>query len=108
VTEDDMATLREFYEHGKSKRGPDGGMQMALRRVLASPSFLFRTETSPDNLRPGTVHPIDPVELASRLSFFLWSSIPDDALLNSAVHGDLAKPAVLDATVKRMMADPRS
>jgi hypothetical protein len=108
VTEDDLRTLREFYERGSSKRGPDGGMQMALRRMLASPAFLFRTETSPDNVRPGAVHPIDPVELASRLSFFLWSSIPDDTLLNSAVHGDLAKPAVLDATAKRMLADPRS
>ncbi len=108
VTEEDLATLNEFYERGKSKRGSDGGMQMALRRMLASPSFLFRTETSPDNLRPGSVHPIDPVELASRLSFFLWSSIPDEALLNAAVRGDLAKPAVLEATVKRMLADQRS
>jgi hypothetical protein len=108
VTTEDLGALHEFYEKGATKRGPDGGMQMALRRMLASPSFLFRTETSPDNIRPGTVHPIEPVELASRLSFFLWSSIPDDALLNAAVHGDLTKPAVLDATIKRMLADPRS
>jgi hypothetical protein len=108
VTQEDLGTLREFYERGVAKRGPDGGMQMALRRILASPSFLFRTETSPDTVRPGTVHPVDPVELASRLSFFLWSSIPDDALLNTAVHGHLADPSVLDATVKRMLADPRS
>ncbi|HEY4361345.1 MAG TPA: DUF1592 domain-containing protein [Bryobacteraceae bacterium] len=108
VTSADLSALREFYERGKAKRGPDGGMQMALRRMLASPAFLFRTETSPDNVRPGAVHPIDAVELASRLSFFLWSSIPDDALLNAAVHGDLTKTAVLDATVKRMLADPKS
>jgi hypothetical protein len=108
VTAEDLGTLREFYEKGAAKRGPDGGMQMAVRRMLASPAFLFRTETSPDSLRPRTVHPIEPVELASRLSFFLWSSIPDDALLNTAVHGDLTKPAVLDATLKRMLADPRS
>jgi hypothetical protein len=107
VTEADLAPLREFYEKGKAKRGPDGGMQMALRRMLASPSFLFRTETSPENLAPGAVHPVNPIELASRLSFFLWSSIPDDALLNSAIRGDLSKPAVLDATIKRMLADPR-
>jgi len=107
VTEADLAPLREFYEKGKAKRGPDGGMQMALRRMLASPSFLFRPETSPENLAPGAVHAVNQVELASRLSFFLWSSIPDEALLNAAVRGDLAKPAVLDATIKRMLADPR-
>jgi hypothetical protein len=107
VTEDDLKPLREFYEKGTTKRGPDGGIQMALRRILASPSFAFRAETSPNNLPQGAVHPIDPVELASRLSFFLWSSIPDDQLLNAAVNGDLEKPAALDATVRRMLADPR-
>jgi hypothetical protein len=107
VTEADLSPLREFYERGKAKRGPDGGMQMALRRMLASPSFLFRSETSPGNVPAGAVYPVDGVELASRLSFFLWSSIPDDALLNAGVRGDLAKPAVLQATVKRMLADPR-
>jgi hypothetical protein len=107
VTDADLAPLRKFYERGKAKRGPDGGMQMALRRMLASPSFIFRAETSPDSVRPGSVHPIDPVEIASRLSFFLWSSIPDDALLNSATRGELSKPAVLEATVRRMLADPR-
>jgi hypothetical protein len=111
VTEVDMSPLREFYERGKQgnpKRGADAGMQMALRRLLASPSFLFRAETSPDSVPPGAVHPIDGVELASRLSFFLWSSIPDDSLVNAGVHGDLSKPAVLEATVRRMLADPRS
>jgi Protein of unknown function (DUF1592)/Protein of unknown function (DUF1588)/Protein of unknown function (DUF1585)/Protein of unknown function (DUF1587)/Protein of unknown function (DUF1595)/Cytochrome C oxidase, cbb3-type, subunit III len=108
VTKADLAPLHAFYERGKAKRGPDGGMQMALRRLLASPSFLFRAETSPDNVQPGAVHLIDGVELASRLSFFLWSSIPDDALLNAGVHGDLEKPAALEATVKRMLADPKS
>ena len=80
ITEADLVPLREFYERGKSANGPRGGMQMALRRILASPSFLFRAETSPDSVAPGAVHPIDGVEMASRLSFFLWSSIPDDAL----------------------------
>jgi hypothetical protein len=111
VTEVDMSPLREFYERGKQgnpKRGADAGMQMALRRLLASPSFLFRAETSPDSVPPGAVHPINGVELASRLSFFLWSSIPDDSLVNAGVHGDLSKPAVLEATVRRMLADPRS
>jgi cytochrome c553 len=111
VTEADMSPLREFYERGKManpKRGADGGMQMALRRLLASPAFLFRAETSPDSVPPGAVHPIDGVELASRLSFFLWSSIPDDALVTAGVHGELAKPAMLETTVRRMLADPRS
>jgi hypothetical protein len=107
VTETDLAPLREFYEKGKAKRGPDGGMQMALRRILASPSFLFRAEESPANVRSGGVYQIDSVELASRLSFFLWSSIPDDALLNAGVRGELAKPAALEAAVKRMLADAR-
>jgi Protein of unknown function (DUF1592)/Protein of unknown function (DUF1588)/Protein of unknown function (DUF1587)/Protein of unknown function (DUF1585)/Protein of unknown function (DUF1595)/Cytochrome C oxidase, cbb3-type, subunit III len=111
VTEADLSPLREFYEKGKQanpKRGADAGMQMALRRLLASPSFLFRAETSPDNVSPGAVHPIDGVELASRLSFFLWSSIPDDALVSAGVRGDLARPAALEATVRRMLADKRS
>jgi Protein of unknown function (DUF1592)/Protein of unknown function (DUF1588)/Protein of unknown function (DUF1585)/Protein of unknown function (DUF1587)/Protein of unknown function (DUF1595) len=111
VTEADMSPLRDFYERGKlanPKRGADAGMQMALRRLLASPSFLFRVETSPDNVPPGAVHPIDGVELASRLSFFLWSSIPDDALVTAGVHGDLARPTMLETTVRRMLADPRS
>ena len=107
VTEADLIPLREFYERGKTAHGPRGGMQMALRRILASPSFLFRAETSPDSIAPGAMHPIDGVEMASRLSFFLWSSIPDDGLLNAGVRGDLAKPAMLQATVKRMLADPR-
>lgn len=106
-----MSPLRDFYERGKlanPKRGPDAGMQMALRRLLASPSFLFRAETSPDSVPPGGVHPIGGVELASRLSFFLWSSIPDDALVTAGVHGELAKPTALETTVRRMLADPRS
>jgi hypothetical protein len=111
VTEADLSPLREFYDRGKQanpKRGPDTGMQMALRRLLASPSFLFRAETSPDSVPPGAVHPIDGVELASRLSFFLWLSIPDDALVSAGVHGDLTKPTMLEAAVRRMLADPRS
>jgi hypothetical protein len=107
VTAADLKPLREFYELGRAKRGPEGGLQMALRRMLASPSFLFRAETSADNVPAGALHSIDPVELASRLSFFLWSSIPDDALLDSAARGNLAKPGALDATVERMLADPR-
>jgi len=103
VTEADMRPLLEFFELGRAKRGADGGLQMALRRILASPSFLLRAETSPERLKPGTLHPVEPVELASRLSFFLWSSIPDERLLKAAV----GRPEVLDAEVRRMLADPR-
>lgn len=108
VTEADLKPLREFYQKGFAKRGVDGGMQMALRRILASPSFVFRAETSPDNVKPGALHRIDPVEMASRLSFFLWSSIPDDTLLDLAANGELAKPQVQEAQVKRMLADPKA
>lgn len=107
VTDADMGPLLEFYERGRVKRGAEGGLQMALRRILASPSFLLRAETSPESVKAGTMHAIDPVELASRLSFFLWSSIPDDRLLTAAISGRLARPDVLEAEVKRMLADPR-
>jgi hypothetical protein len=108
LTEADLKPLRGFYERGQAKRGADGGVQMALRRILASPSFVFRSETSPGQLSAGAVHPVNAVELASRLSFFLWSSIPDDQLLEAAFNGQLANSAVLDASVRRMLADPRS
>lgn len=107
VTGEDMRPLMQFYERGEAKGGPERGYQMALRRILASPSFLFRAETSPANLPAGAVHPVDPVELASRLSFFLWSSIPDERLLDLAVSGKLAQPEVQEAEVRRMLADPR-
>ncbi len=108
VTDEDMRPLIEFYERGKASRGADGGLQMALRRMLVSPAFIFRAETSPAKLKPGTLHPIDPVELASRLSFFLWSSIPDDQLLNLAIKGQLSQPKVLESEVRRMLADPKA
>ena len=107
VTDEDMRPVLEFFDRGRAKGGIDRGYQMALRRILVSPSFIFRAETSSDSLPPGTVHPIDPVELASRLSFFLWNSIPDDRLLDLAVSGKLAHPDVLQSEVKRMLADPR-
>lgn len=108
VTEADMAPIREFYERGKAKRDADSAYQMALRRILASPAFVFRPETSPAKVKPGAVHPIEPIELASRLSFFLWSSIPDDELLKAAENGSLAKPVVIKAQVNRMLADPKA
>src|SRR5436309_13747876 len=81
---------------------------MALRRILAAPQFVFRFERDPDNLPAGSAHRISDVELASRLSFFLWSSIPDDELLSVAEQGRLKDTATLDAQVRRMLADPKS
>ena len=81
---------------------------MALQRLLADTEFVYRGESEPANLAPGTSYRISDVELASRLSFFLWSSIPDDELMNLAVQGRLRNPVVLEQQVKRMLADPRS
>jgi hypothetical protein len=107
LTDDDVRPLMEFFQRGLALGGADRGYQMALRRMLASPSFLFRAETSPNDLPLGALHRINPVELASRLSFFLWSSIPDDRLLDLAVSGKLARPDVQESEVRRMLADPR-
>jgi hypothetical protein len=81
---------------------------MALRRLLASPKFVFRVEREPVQLAPGTAYRIGDLELASRLSFFLWSSIPDEELLREAERGSLKSPAVLEQQVRRMLADPKS
>jgi hypothetical protein len=86
----------------------DAGIEMALAAVLVSPEFLFRVEQDPANLAPNTPYRINDLQLASRLSFFLWSSIPDDELLDAAVGGTLHEPAVLERQVKRMLADSRS
>ncbi|MGO9691979.1 MAG: DUF1592 domain-containing protein, partial [Syntrophobacteraceae bacterium] len=86
----------------------DDGIRSAVERVLVSPDFLFRIEADPAGAPPGSVYRISDVELASRLSFFLWSSIPDDTLLDLAIRGKLHEPAVLDAQVSRMFADPRA
>ncbi len=108
VSEEDVRPLMDFFREGEAKGGFASGIQMALRRMLASPAFLFRTETSPASLAPGALHRIDPVELASRLSFFLWSSIPDEQLLKEAESRRLEQPAVLEAEVRRMLADPEA
>ena len=108
VDEGDVATLLEFYERGRAEGGFDKGVQFALERLLADPDFLYRVERDPVDVPAGTVYPISGIELASRLSFFLWSSIPDGELLAAAEDGTLGDPAVLDAQVRRMMADPRS
>jgi hypothetical protein len=104
VTADDMAPVMALYEEGRRKGTFDTGVEHGLRLILASPKFLFRTEAAP----AGGTAPVTDLELASRLSFFLWSSIPDQPLLDLAARGRLRQPAVLEQQVKRMLADPKA
>jgi mono/diheme cytochrome c family protein len=108
VSENDVQTLLSFYKSGRAQGTFDLGIQKGIARILASPSFLFRIEREPSGVTSGTAYRLSDVELASRLSFFLWSSIPDDELLDVAVAGKLKNPVVLDHQVRRMLADPRS
>ncbi len=111
VTDADIEIPLARYRDGASKGGTgsfESGLELALRSILVSPKFLFRVETQPDNIAPNEVYRISDVELASRLSFFLWSSIPDDELLAVAEKKTLHNPLVLEQQVKRMLADPRS
>jgi hypothetical protein len=108
VTATDIEDLLPFYMAGRAEADFDRGIQKALERMLVSPQFLFRIERDPSNIAPGTPYRISDVELASRLSFFLWSSIPDDELLSAAEQGKLKDPTVLEQQVRRMLADPRS
>ena len=107
VTEADFRGPMALYREG-SADGFDAGIERALARVLISPHFLFRVETDPPGVPAKTPYRISDLELASRLSFFLWSSIPDDELLNLAVAGRLHQPATLERQVRRMLADARS
>jgi mono/diheme cytochrome c family protein len=108
VTDKDLAPPMRFFRDGQKAGGFETGMQQAIMAVLASPSFLYRTTAVPKGLAEGAAYPVSDVDLASRLSFFLWSSIPDEQLLQLAEQGRLRQPAVLKAQVKRMLADPRS
>jgi hypothetical protein len=108
VTDADVQTLMPFYTAGRAEGSFDLGIQRALQRMLVSPQFLFRVEHDPANAVAGTSHPITDLEMASRLSFFIWSSIPDEVLLSIASEGKLHQPAVLEQQVRRMMADARS
>jgi mono/diheme cytochrome c family protein len=108
VTKADLNTLLEFYEKGRHEGGTfDAGIQFALERMLVDPDFLLRVQRDPPALG-GKPRRLTDIELASRLSFFLWSSLPDDRLLDLAERGDLSKPAILDAEVLRMLADRRA
>ena len=108
VTEEDLHTLVPFVEAGQSRGGFEGGIQAALERILIDPEFLFRIERNPVGTRPGAIYRLDDLALASRLSFFLWSSIPDDELLGLAERGELGDPLVLEQQVRRLLTDPRS
>jgi mono/diheme cytochrome c family protein len=108
VKDADIQPLLAFYEKGRAGGDFDTGIQRALEALLVSPDFLFRIEQDPARYTPGKAYPVTDIELASRLSFFLWSSIPDDQLLDLAERGRLRNAAVLQQQVQRMLADQRS
>ena len=108
VTVDDLDQLVSFYREGRREGGFEAGIETALRALLASPEFLFRIERDPEGITPGTSYRISDLELASRLSFFLWSSLPDDVLLELAAAKKLSEPVVLETQVRRMLGDPRA
>ena len=107
-TDADVQTLLAFYKRGRSAADFDQGIRTALERVLVSPDFLFRIETDPAEVAPGAVYRVSDVTLASRLAFALWSSIPDDELLDLAIQGKLSEPGILERQVSRMLAGPRA
>ena len=105
----DVQDLMPFYERRAARNADfDLGIQKALERLLVSSQFLFRIEREPATVAAGTAYRVSDLELASRLSFFIWSSIPDDELLDAAAAGRLKDPKVLEQQVRRMLADPRS
>ncbi|HVH29320.1 MAG TPA: DUF1592 domain-containing protein [Vicinamibacterales bacterium] len=108
ATDDEVETLFGFYQEGRRDGSFESGVQHALRLILASPKFLFRVEPDPVKVSPGAIYRLGDLELASRLSFFLWSSIPDDELLAVAAQGKLKDSRELDRQVRRMLADPRA
>jgi hypothetical protein len=108
ATASDVDALLAFYRSARADRPFDGAVQAALERVLVDPEFLFRVERDPDSVAPGAAYRISDLALASRLSFFLWSSVPDDELLQLAEKGRLKDPAVFEQQVRRMVADERS
>jgi len=108
VAGDDVPELMALYKQGAETGGFEAGVRLALQKILVSPDFIFRVELDPAGTPAGSVRQVSDVELASRLSFFLWSSIPDDELLAVAERGELSNPKVLESQTKRMLADPRS
>ena len=109
VTAGDLAVLLEFFEQGRREGGSfDHGVQFALERMLIDPDFLLRVERDPSGGAPGGAYPLSDLEVASRLSFFIWSSVPDDELLSLAEQGRLTDPVVLEQQTRRLLADPRA
>jgi hypothetical protein len=108
VAKADLEKPMEFYRNAQAEEGFETGIEAALSAVLISPEFLFRVEHDPAAVAPNTAYRISDLDLASRISFFLWSSIPDDELLDAAIRGELQKPKVLEKQVRRMLADSRS
>ena len=108
VSEEDLEPPMAFYRDGRSDGDFDAGIGQALTAVLFNPQFLLRVELDPEKVTAGTAYRISDLELASRLSFFLWSSLPDDELLDAAIRDELHRPDVLERQVRRMIADPRS
>jgi len=104
----DLDLLLGFYQNGRNSATFDVGIEQVVARVLVDPRFVFRFEREPANVPAGGVYRVSDIELASRLSFFLWSSIPDDELLSVAASGKLHEPAVLEQQARRMLADPKS
>src|SRR5437667_3681406 len=103
ATSSDVAELVEFYKQGRKESNFDNGIEMALARLLAAPKFIYRIEAEPANVKPGETYRLSDVDLASRLSFFLWSTSPDDELIRVASQGKLKDPAVLEQQVRRML-----
>jgi mono/diheme cytochrome c family protein len=108
IADDELRALISFFEQGRRRGGFETGVELALRKILVSPDFLFRVERDPAGASPASSYRVTDLELASRLSFFLWSSLPDDELLDLAERGKLANPVVLEQQTRRMLADPRS
>ncbi len=108
TTAEDLEALMGMYRLGYGVDGFEGGVRTAIQAIVAKPEFVFRFERVPDNLEVGAIFPVDDIELASRLSYFLWSSAPDDDLIAIAAEGRLSEPGVLDQQVVRMLSDPRS
>jgi hypothetical protein len=108
VTGAEVDTLLQFYQMGRREGSFESGIQFALERILVDPDFLFRIERPPAGAAPGTSYRLSDLDLASRLSFFLWSSIPDEELLEAAAAGRLKDPKELERQTRRMLADRRS
>jgi len=108
VSDTDMKELMDLFQTGRDRNGFKGGISLALQGILSGPEFLFRVEEDPNSVVPGSIYPISDLELASRLSFFLWNSLPDEELISLAEQGSLGEPGILNAQVSRLLADPRS